>query len=78
MKAQRCLLEPHVRESCGDARERRVNCLVCRGEGGVELLAVESQEVLGFAFPEAMLGQLKFDSWVVESGEFVVHGLHDF
>ena len=25
-----------------------------------------------------MFGKLEFDGWVIEGGQFVVHGLHDF
>jgi hypothetical protein len=34
--------------------------------------------VLNFTFAEAVFGQFEFDRWVVKSGKFVVHGLHDF
>ena len=34
--------------------------------------------MLDFAFAEAVFGQLQFDGRVVEGGEFVMHGLHDF
>ncbi len=40
-------------------------------------MPVESQEVLGLAFTEAVICKFEFDGGVVERGEFVVHGLHD-
>ena len=34
--------------------------------------------MLGFAIPKQMFGEFEFYGWVIEGGEFVVHGLHDF
>ena len=44
----------------------------------MEFLSVQAEEVLDFAFAQAVFSQLEFNGQVVKGGEFVMHGLHDF